>query len=58
MSPKSYKVPAAFNMNRILNYLYRDLNVKEHIMDTNRDNQDADEHLAFALKLPQGRSEK
>lgn len=37
MSPKSYKVPVTFKMERILNYLYRDLNVKEFIMDTNRD---------------------
>ena len=27
-------------------------------MDTNRDNQQAEEHLAFALKMPEGRSDK
>ena len=32
--------------------------MKEHIIDTNRDYQDAEEHLAFALKMPEGRSEK
>lgn len=45
-------------MDRILEYLYTSLKVKENILDSNRDNQNANEHLAFALKLPEGRSEK
>ena len=49
MSEKSYKVPANFEMEKILEYLYNQLNVKEHILDTDRDNQKASDHLAFAL---------
>jgi hypothetical protein len=38
IAPKSYKVPTAFKMSQILNYLYDTLRVKEAIIDTNRDN--------------------
>lgn len=51
-------MPTTFKLSQILAYIYDSLNVKEHIIDTNRDNQSADEHLAFALKMPQGRSER
>ena len=38
MSEKSYKVPANFEMEKILDYLYTNLDVKSCIMDTDRDN--------------------
>ena len=37
MVNKSYKVPAAFEIYRLLGYLYNNLNVKESIIDTKRD---------------------
>ena len=35
---KSYKVPVNFEIWKILDYLYNNLGVKEHILDSNRDN--------------------
>ena len=52
---KSYKVPANFEIWKILDYLYNNLGVKEHILDSNRDNQEATDHLSLGVKLPPGR---
>ena len=52
---KSYKVPVNFEIWKILDYLYNNLGVKEHILDSNRDNQEATDHLSLGVKLPKGR---
>lgn len=39
-------------MYQILDYLYNNLNVKESILDTNRENAKPTDHLSMALKLP------
>ena len=38
LGPKSYKVPSHFQVERILEYLYVTLGLKECVIDTNRDN--------------------
>ena len=49
-------MPVNFEIYKILDYLYNNLGVKEHILDSNRDNQEATDHLSLGLKLPKGRN--
>lgn len=49
---KSYKVPAGFEISKILNYLYHTLNVKDAILETNP-NADPADLLAMAIELPE-----
>ena len=39
-------------MYQILDYLYNNLNVKESVLDTNRESAKPTDHLSMALKLP------
>ena len=48
-------MPVNFEIYKILDYLYNNLGVKEHILDSNRDNQEATDHLSLGLKLSKGR---
>ena len=52
---KTYKVPGTFQISKILEYLYQNLDVKSHIIDTRREQQSAQDHLAVALRVPKER---
>jgi len=51
-------VPTTFDVRKILNYLYENLGVKKSIIDPQRDNHDATDHLILAIQLPNGRAEQ
>ena len=57
MINKSYKVPSAFEIHRLLNYLYNNLNVKESILATDRDQADPADHLALAIEVKNDKEE-
>ena len=56
MSLRSYKVPKCFDVKQILNHLYITMEVKKAIIDPQRDNHDATDHLCLALELPEDRA--